>query len=220
MNARPAVAPARRARSGPKRGGTSGKRSAGPRSQLRREDWILAARTTLIRDGINAVNVLPLAGKLKVTRGGFYWHFRNRADLLDALLADWEANNTAAFEKVIAEGGRDGRAEFVAMVDVWVAEHDYDPAWDAAVRQWALQSPRVARVVKLVDEHRIELFRQIFLDLGYVDPEALVRARITYFHQVGYYTLGLGESHEERMRLLPYYLSSLMGSAHDDRRAG
>jgi AcrR family transcriptional regulator len=169
------------------------------------------ARATLIRDGINAVNVLPLAGKLKVTRGGFYWHFRNRADLLDALLADWEANNTAAFERVVAEGGRDGRAEFAAMVDVWLDEQDYDPAWDAAVRQWALQAPRVARVVKRVDERRIEIFRQIFLDLGYVDPEALVRARITYFHQVGYYTLGLGESRDERLRLLPYYLASLMG---------
>jgi AcrR family transcriptional regulator len=212
MNARPAVTPGRRARSGSKRGGGAARvRSASPRNSLGREDWILAARTTLIRDGINAVNVLPLAGKLKVTRGGFYWHFRNRADLLDALLADWEANNTAAFEKVVAGGDRDGRAEFVAMVDVWVAEQDYDPAWDAAVRQWALQSPRVARVVKRVDEHRIEIFRRIFLDLGYVDPEALVRARITYFHQVGYYTLGLGESHEERMRLLPYYLASLMG---------
>jgi AcrR family transcriptional regulator len=186
-------------------------RGASPRSPLGREDWILAARATLIRDGINAVNVLPLAGRLKVTRGGLYWHFRDRADLLDALLADWEANNTAAFERVLAGNERDGRAEFVAMVDVWLDERDYSPAWDAAVRQWALQSPRVARVVKRVDERRIELFRQIFLDLGYVDPEALVRARITYFHQVGYYTLGLGESREERIRLLPYYVSTLMG---------
>ena len=119
MSARPAVTPGRRARSGSKRGGAARVRSASPRNSLGREDWILAARTTLIRDGISAVNVLPLAGKLKVTRGGFYWHFRNRADLLDALLADWEANNTAAFEKVVAGGDHDGRAEFVAMVDVW-----------------------------------------------------------------------------------------------------
>jgi len=181
------------------------------RTVLGRPDWILTARQVLIQEGINGVNVLPLSKRLAVTRGGFYWHFRNRADLFDALLADWEANNTAAFERIVNQGGHNGRAEFEAIVDVWVAERDYDPAWDAAMRQWALQSKKVARVVKRVDEHRIALIRQIFLDLGYGDPEALVRARITYFHQVGYYTLGLGESREERLRLLPIYVGTLMG---------
>ena len=185
-----------------------------PRAVLGREDWILAARATLIRDGINAVNVLPLAHRLKVTRGGFYWHFRNRADLLDALLADWEANNTAVFEHLLHDGGGDGHAEFAALVNVWLEESAYDPAWDAAVRQWALQAPPVARVVKRVDERRIALIRQIFVDLGYRDPEALVRARITYFHQVGYYILGLGETPAERMRLLPHYLATLKGPGH------
>jgi len=190
-----------------------GAKTPGGKPVLGREDWVLTARTALIRDGINAVNVLPLAGRLRVTRGGFYWHFKDRADLLDALLADWEANNTAAFERVLNDGGHNGPAEFQAFVDVWVSERDYDPAWDAAVRQWALQSPRVARVVKRVDEHRIALIRQIFLDLGYEDPEALVRARITYFHQVGYYTLGLGESSADRLALLPVYIRVLMNGS-------
>ena len=187
------------------------------RAVLGRSDWILTARQVLIQEGINAVNVLPLSKRLDVTRGGFYWHFRNRADLLEALLADWEANNTAAFERVVNEGGHNGRAEFEAIVDVWVSESDYNPAWDAAVRQWALQSKKVARAVKRVDEHRIALIQQVFLDLGYEDPEALVRARITYFHQVGYYTLGLGESRDERLRLLPIYVSTLMGLGSSHR---
>ena len=183
---------------------------------LGREDWVRAARAALIREGINAVNVLPLSSRLRVTRGGFYWHFKDRADLLDALLTDWEANNTAGFEHVLNEGGHNGPAEFEAFVDVWVSEREYDPAWDSAVRQWALQDARVARVVKRVDEHRIALIRRIFLDLGYEDPEALVRARITYFHQVGYYTLGLGESRAERLRLLPVYIRVLMnGTANE-----
>jgi AcrR family transcriptional regulator len=212
MSERPAAAVSRVSRAGrSKRARGRGARRARP--PLGREDWILAARATLIRDGINAVNVLPLAHKLRVTRGGFYWHFRNRADLLDALLSDWEASNTAALEHVLSEGRGDGHAEFAALVDVWLEESAYDPAWDAAVRQWALQAPAVARVVKRVDERRIELIRQIFVDLGYHDPEALVRARITYFHQVGYYLLGLGETPAERRRLLPHYLATLKGKA-------
>jgi AcrR family transcriptional regulator len=214
-NARPASAVPRKSRGSAVRGRTTGARErpdTARRSLLSRADWIAAARAALIKDGIRAVNVLPLATNLKVTRGGFYWHFRNRADLLDALLADWEANNTAAFERVVNDGGHNGPAEFEAIVDTWISERDYDPAWDTAVRQWALQSPRVARVVKRVDQRRIALIQQVFIDLGYGEPEALVRARITYFHQVGYYTLGLGESLEERLRLLPHYTAVLIGA--------
>jgi AcrR family transcriptional regulator len=90
------------------------KRRAGTHNKpvLGREDWVRAARAALIREGINAVNVLPLSSRLRVTRGGFYWHFKDRADLLDALLTDWEANNTAGFEHVLNEGGHNGPAEF------------------------------------------------------------------------------------------------------------
>jgi AcrR family transcriptional regulator len=179
-----------------------------------REDWIAKARAALIRGGIEAVKVVPLAKALKVTRGGFYWHFRNLQDLLDALLADWERTNTKPFEAVVeSRSGANGMAEFRAVVDMWVAEESYSPAWDTAVRNWARQSKKVANVVKRVDEHRIDLLRQIFLDLGYRNPEALVRARVTYFHQVGYYSLGLEESHERRLELLPVYIDVLTGKS-------
>jgi len=194
----------------PARGGR-GKRNAAEREALTREDWILAARKALIRGGIGAVRIVPLAEALKVTRGGFYWHFKGRQDLLDALLDDWVRTNTAAFEGVLKEPGRNGRVEFRTIVDVWVNEKDYSPAWDAAVRYWAGLSREVAAVVKRVDQHRIDIIHQIFLDVGYRDPEALVRARITYFHQVGYYALGLEETRERRLELIPVYIDSLIG---------
>ena len=191
--------------------GSRGKRNAAPREALTREDWILAARKALIKGGIGAVRIVPLAAALKVTRGGFYWHFKGRQDLLDALLDDWVRTNTAAFEDVLKEPGRNGRTEFRTIVDVWVNEKGYSPAWDAAVRNWAGLSRKVAAVVKRVDQHRIDIVHQIFLDVGYRDPEALVRARITYFHQVGYYALGLEETRERRLELIPAYIDSLIG---------
>ena len=47
--------------------------------------------------------------------------------------------------------------------------------------------------------------------MGCQDEEAFVRTRICYFHQVGYYTLGMRESREERLRLLPLYTRVLTG---------
>ena len=66
------------------------------------------------------------------------------------------------------------------------------------MRDWARSSPQAARVVRRVDNRRIELIQRIFIDLGYDEPEAFVRARVTYFHQVGYYALGLGETKARR----------------------
>ena len=58
-------------------------------------DWLKAATRRLASGGIAAVAVETLARDLAVTKGSFYWHFRDRAALLKALLADWEAGSTA-----------------------------------------------------------------------------------------------------------------------------
>lgn len=169
-------------------------------SPLGREAWLKAAKTALIQEGIGGVEIGKLARKLRATRGGFYWFFHNRKELLDCLLADWEVSNTAAFKAVLRDEGANGVAEFTELCDIWVNESDYSPQWDAAMREWARISPRAEAVVRRVDDRRIEIIHRIFKDMGYGEPEAFVRARTTYFHQVGYYTLGMRESREQRLR--------------------
>lgn len=181
------------------------------RSSIGRDVWIDAARSELVRHGVLGVKIGRLARRLRVTRGGFYWHFKNRADLLRQLLADWEATNTAPFERVISTDGN-GIREFQAVVDLWVSEKDYSPAFDTAVRDWARKSKEVAAAVHRADNKRIEVLRRIFLDMGYADPEALVRARIAYFHQVGYYTLGIVDDPIRRLQLVPTYVAVLAGT--------
>jgi hypothetical protein len=97
------------------------------------------------------------------------------------------------------------------MVELWLEERRYDPRWDAAVRDWARTSPAVARTVARVDELRIGIIRAMFLDMGYDEVEALIRARITYYHQVGYYTIAPRQSPPERRRLAPVYVRLLTG---------
>jgi AcrR family transcriptional regulator len=178
---------------------------------LSREDWLLAARAALIAEGKDAVKVERLAKTLNVTRGGFYWHFKDRDDLMDALLESWEQETTKAIQSTLEKDHTNGMGEFLALVNLWVDEKAFSPAYDTAVRDWARTCPHVARAVKRVDSRRIDILKRIFLDLGYDDDEAFIRARITYFHQVGYYTLGLGESHSERRKLLPLYIRVLTG---------
>jgi AcrR family transcriptional regulator len=186
-------------------------RSKGRKAPLGREAWLKAAKSALILEGIGGVEVGKIARKLRATRGGFYWFFTSRKQLLDRLLADWEENNNAAFKSLLRDRGANGAAEFKALVDMWVNEDGYSPQWDAAVREWARISARVATVVRRIDDERIEIIQRIFHDMGYEEPEALVRARTTYFHQVGYYTLGVRETREQRLALLATYTRVLTG---------
>lgn len=194
---------------------------AGARQLLRREDWVAAAEAELVSSGVSAVTVGRLARRLKVTRGSFYWHFENHGELLRALLKFWQDTNTGSFERALAStSGGDGVTEFLAIVNLLLAEKDYSPAFDLAVRDWARTSREAAAAVRRADERRMEVLHRIFLDMGFTDPEALVRARITYFQQIGYYTLGIHEEPEARRKLLPYYLRVLVGKSIEEMVSG
>lgn len=187
----------------------TGNRARRSRPPLGRDAWLEAARRALIEEGTAGVEVNKLAKRLDVTRGGFYWFFESREQLLDALLALWVQTSIAIFQRVTSAPQQNGAQKFQALVDLWIDEKEYDPKWDGAVRDWARTSAKVLEAVRAVDDQRIGFIEQVFRDLGYDGKEAHVRARVTYYHQVGYYALGVREPRRKRLELLPYYTKIL-----------
>lgn len=181
------------------------------RTPLVRADWIAAARSLLISGGIGAVKVGHLARKLRVTREAFYWHFKGLPELYRELISDWEQGNAAAYRALLDPVARNGVEEFRALVNAWVHEEHFSPSWDAALRDWARVSKPVATVVRRVDLMRLAILEQMFRDMGLEEVEAKIRARITYFHQIGYYSIGMEESAETRKQLLPMYIRIISG---------
>lgn len=194
-------------------GKAAGGRSRKQRSAARlgRADWVGKARAALIEGGVAAVKIDVIAGQLGVTTGSFYWHFRDRQDLLAELLADWEHNSSEPLFRAVAKAGDDAALQFRRLCLVWLEEREFSPEYDSAMRDWARISPEVEEVVRRVDDRRVELLRSIFVQLGNGRTEALVRARITYFHQVGYYALRMAETKERRLELFPTYVKLLLG---------
>lgn len=188
-------------------------------SRLSPEDWLAAAERRLIVGGINGVKIGPLAEHLNVSRGSFYWHFRDRDHLLQVLLARWRGKSRSMFQGLVEGNKASGMEEFAQLVHLWVDESDFNPALESAMRDWGRTAPEVAAVVKAVDEERIACIKRIFLDFGYAEQEAFIRARITYFHQVGYYTIGYNETQDARMALLPMYVYILTGKLDPEKIA-
>lgn len=181
-----------------------------------RDDWIANARKVLVENGVDDVKVDRLATQMQVTRGGFYWHFKDRQDLLDALFSDWEVRNYFEIAQVKARWARTS-PDLSEIVFLWLNEDPSFPAFDMAIRVWARKAPLVADAVRRVDDAWISLLSELFLKGGLGENESLVRARVTYFHQIGYYALGITEDKADRIRLAPYYYEVLTGhSASDD----
>jgi AcrR family transcriptional regulator len=189
--------------------GTERGRRAADRKQAQREAWIAAARDLLIDGGIGALSLRKLAERLAQTTGAFYAHFRGLEDLLDCLREDWVEANTTPFTRAIAAAGEDGMRQYMSYVRVLVLDNTFDPRYDNAIRDWAHHCETTAAVLRDVEVFRIEQLRGVFEALGFGGRAALIRARVTYFHQTGYNAMQIRESLDERLGNIPYYTEIL-----------
>lgn len=171
-----------------------------------KEDWLKLALETLICDGVDGVRILTLGQKLGISRSSFYWYFKSRQDLLDQLLQYWRERNTRG---ILAQSLLPATSVTQGVLNVfecWYDEDLFNPRLDFAVRAWANGSSEVRKVVDLADGERVDAIYAMFLRCGCPQSDALIRARILYFTQIGYYALEIDESIENRLTHLPAYL--------------
>lgn len=183
------------------------------RKRYTRADWVDAAKKIFVDTGVEDVKVDVIAKRMKITRGSFYWHFKSREDLLGALLDDWTARNIAGIESLSVK--RDGAPTLADCIRFWVAMEEDVLTFDMAMRVWGRKSENVAAETKRIDEAWMALLTGVFERRGNVPEMAAARARVMYFHQIGYYTLDLREDLESRIRNFPLYHEILTGDAID-----
>jgi AcrR family transcriptional regulator len=178
------------------------------------EGWLEAAKVVLIEEGIGMVKIDRLARRLKVTRGGFYYHFKSHHALLEELLKRWRAQNRFVSADLDVSTPEAAYAALQALTDALIHEKGFDPQFDMAVREWARISVPVHQVVDQVDDERIKALTKIFAGLGCKPREADIRARVFYYHQIGYYSMGITEPVGTREENLPTYLAVLCGERY------
>jgi len=102
-------------------------------------------------------------------------------------------------------------AWFDCVADRLIEEDGYDHDFDMAVREWARSDQRAAWAVERSDRERMAVLQRFFDALGYSEEEALMRARVFYYHQIGYYAIGVRESTAVRKRNANLYIDILCG---------
>ena len=133
--------------------------------------------------GVTKVNVEGLARALGVTKGSFYWHFKDRQHLLDELLDYW----AKAMTHSVLETGRQFSGDPVERIHVVakdIVSHERAKL-DPHIRAWSQYDRRAHKRVKQIDKIRFEFLRGLFQDAGFDIDEAEARARLLYYYVLG-----------------------------------
>jgi len=158
------------------------------RKPLAAEDWIGAGFRALALGGPQAIRAEAIARDLKVSKGSFYWHFKDVPDLKSRMLEHWQMLATAEVITSIDESS--GTSEEQLRLLVEMAADDRGAFYggvraEQAIRDWARYDDKAASLLDTVDKQRLEYVRSLFRKLGVSSELSAIKAAVLYGGLVG-----------------------------------
>ena len=175
--------------------------------------WLDAAYDMLIRSGVDAVKIMPLAKALGLSRPSFYWHFEDRDALLAALVRRWEQKNTGNLIDRCEQYAATITEAVFNLFDCWIDENLFDARLDFAIRNWAQAAPELKTRLENTDRDRIEAISGMFTRYGYTGVQADVRSHTIYYTQIGYISMMVEEPLIARVNRMPAYIETYTGTS-------
>ena len=150
-------------------------------STLSRTNWIDQGLKALARSGFSALKADALAKELGVSRGSFYWHFRDVEQYHAALLAAWRDRAT---DRVIVEMEQetDSEQSLRALVRKSMRADD---RLELGIRTWARHSTVAEAAVSGVDRARLKYVRKLLQACGVDESHVSARAAFLYWASLG-----------------------------------
>jgi len=182
-----------------------------------REGWLEAAYGALIREGIDAVKIMPLAERLKLSRTSFYWFFENRDDLLAALADMWEARTTAPLVAATRDYAETETEAMLNVIACFLRAETFDAPLEFAMRGWGLKDAAIRARITEADARRLDALTRLLERWDHAPQDADVRARTVYLVQIGYISMQVEETLETRLARIPNYVEIYTGRRPEPR---
>jgi AcrR family transcriptional regulator len=172
--------------------------------------WVDAALRALATGGPDAVRVEALAASLGVSKGGFYWHFKDRQALVDEMLDSWE--KTVAVD-VIARIESEPAEPRAKLQQLFELARTVDFAVELALRDWSRRDANVAKRVRRVDNRRMAYLRLLFGGLCADEDDAEARSMLAFSLFIGSYFIAAEHAGKSRSEVLQLALDRLLGDS-------
>ncbi|MEH6605377.1 MAG: TetR/AcrR family transcriptional regulator [Pseudomonadales bacterium] len=151
------------------------------KARVTKDQWLAAALEMFTHGGEPFVKIEQLAREVGVAKAGFYWHFKNREDLLKQLLSFWAHEYTEVVtENALLQELPPRERLFMTMQMI----HDDNLAGlDMHFHVWAMKDKHVAKKVRAVIDKRFNFVKSIFSDAGFTGDELEMRTRLFVAHE-------------------------------------
>ena len=149
--------------------------------RITKAQWLDMALEVLETDGVAGVRIEILAKRLEISKSGFYWHFKNRGDLLKDMLDYWTHELTEVLTINPAMLALEPKHRLARSAEMIL---DYDlTRYEIPIRQWALQDAMAARAVRKVNRMRLDYIGGAFSELGFTGDDLEMRTMLfTCYH--------------------------------------
>jgi len=114
--------------------------------RVSKAQWLSKALETLESSGVEGVKIERLAKMLGTSRSGFYWHFKNRQDLLEHLLEYWIHEYTGIVTDNPEIKKLDPQKGLLAVMDM-IRDNNLSK-YDLAINAWARIDTQARKALK------------------------------------------------------------------------
>ena len=174
--------------------------------------WVGAATQALAEGGPDAVRVEALAASLGVSKGGFYWHFKDRGALLGEVLDAWEKTSVGDVIERVEGQPDDARSKLKHLFDL---ARSADFVVELAIRDWSRRDTGVAERLIRVDNRRMEYLRSLFGQFCDDERDVEARAMLAFSLFIGSYFIAARHPEKSRSEVLQLSIDRLLGESWD-----
>lgn len=134
---------------------------------LSQEKWLQLAMKAMENDCKCKFSLDSLIKAMPVSKGSFYWHFKNREEFLFALVEYWHRTDTLTVISALAALPEDMPAEkrlweFMCLIDeMKLTRHEL------LIRSLGFEFPELMPAIEKVDKERYEQVSSLFIGLGF-----------------------------------------------------
>jgi AcrR family transcriptional regulator len=153
------------------------------KKRVTREQWLSKGLELFASSGAEGLRLDKLAKTLKISKSGFYCHFKDRDDFLNHILDFWAHEYTEVITENPMLQHLPARERLLLLMTM-VFEQNLTE-FDAAVDMWSRSNALVARKRKRVIDMRLNFVRNALKELGFKGEDLEMRTRLCAGFQIG-----------------------------------
>jgi AcrR family transcriptional regulator len=168
--------------------------------RLKREEWLEESLKILSDAGNQMLTIEVLCKRLRISRGSFYWHFKDRQDFVLAIVEYWEQISTTALRDEMLSLKASPEERLLKLLES-ILTYRYSK-FELPMRQWAMKDSETRRILQRIDRTRYEGVRSLFEEMGFAGDELEMRTQtfVIYYNFLDGFSIDMSKNKDAIMR--------------------